>query len=97
VFRKYSIATALTVSMLGNRLWHDRRVIALLDVARQVLAEMLRFAIVAVRPTRVAAEKLFLRRQLAMYVERGVKPGRSDFATRLTVFLLSSSSTGALR
>jgi hypothetical protein len=75
--------------MLGNRLWHDRRVISLLDVARQVLAEMLRFAIVAVRPTRVAAEKLFLRRQLAMYVERGVKPGRSDFATRLTVFLLS--------
>jgi hypothetical protein len=34
------------------------------------------------RPTRVvAAENLFLRRQLAMYVERGVKPRRPDVAT----------------
>jgi hypothetical protein len=50
-------------------------VIALLDVARRLLADVLRFAIVALRPTRiVAAENLFLRRQLAMYVERGVKP-----------------------
>ena len=44
--------------------------IALLDVARELLADALRFAIVALRPTRVvAAENLFLRRQLAMYVE----------------------------
>jgi len=43
---------------------------------------MLRFAIVALRPTRaVAAENLFLRRQLAMYVEHGVKPRRLDVAT----------------
>ncbi len=61
----------------------DRRVIALLKITRQLLADVLWFAIVALRPTRVvAAENLFLRRQLALYVERGVKPCRPDVATR---------------
>jgi putative transposase len=56
----------------------------------QLLADVLRFAIVALRPTRiVAAENLFLRRQLAMYVERGVKPRRPDVATRVSLTLLS--------
>jgi putative transposase len=65
-------------------------VIALLDVARQLLADVLRFVIVALRPTRiVAAENLFLRRQLAMYVERRVKPRRPDVATRVRLALLS--------
>ena len=45
---------------------------------------------VALRPTRiVAAENLFLRRQLAMYVERGVKPRHPDLATRVSLALLS--------
>jgi len=35
------------------------------------------------------AEVLFLRRQLALYVERGVKPGRIDPATRVSLALLS--------
>jgi putative transposase len=65
-------------------------VIALLDVSRQLLADVLRFAIVALRPTRiVAAENLFLRRQLALYVERGVKPGRPDVATRVSLALFA--------
>ncbi len=64
--------------------------IALLEVAGQLLADALRFAIVALRPTRiVAAENLFLRRQLAMYVERGVKPRRPDVAIRVSLALLS--------
>ena len=64
--------------------------IALLDASRQLLADVLRFAIVALRPTRiVAAENLFLRRQLALYVERGVKPCRPDVATRVSLALLS--------
>jgi putative transposase len=68
-------------------------VIALLDVARQLLADVLRFAIVALRPTRVvSAENLFLRRQLAMYIERGVKPRRPDVATRVRLALLSSNA-----
>ena len=32
---------------------------------------------------------LFLRRQLALYVERGVKPRRIDAATRVSLALLS--------
>ena len=64
--------------------------IALLEVSRQLLADVLWFAIVALRPTRVvSAENLFLRRQLAMYVERGAKPRRPDVATRVSLALLS--------
>src|SRR5262245_19267817 len=37
----------------------------------------------------VAAENLFLCRQLAMYMERGVKPRRPDLATRVSLALLS--------
>ena len=66
--------------------------ITLLDVAAQLLTDVLRFAIVASRPARiVAAENLFLRRQLAMYVERGVKPRRPDVATRGSLALLSTA------
>jgi len=65
-------------------------VIALLDVAPQLLADVLRFGIVALRARRVVvAENLFLRRQLAMYVERGVKPRRPDVVTRVSLALLS--------
>jgi putative transposase len=65
-------------------------VIALLDVARQLLTDVLRFAAVALRPARiVAAENLFLRRQLALYVERGVRPRRPDVATRVSLALFA--------
>jgi putative transposase len=65
-------------------------VIALLKITRQLLVDVLWFAIVALRPTCVvAAENLFLRRQLAMYVERGVKPRLPDVATRRSLALLS--------
>jgi putative transposase len=37
----------------------------------------------------VAAENLFLRRQLALYVERGVKPRRIDSITRIALTILS--------
>jgi putative transposase len=35
------------------------------------------------------AEDLFLRRQLALYIERGVKPRRIDLVTRIGLTLLS--------
>jgi putative transposase len=38
---------------------------------------------------KLAAENLFLRKQLAMYLERQVKPGRPDDATRITLVILS--------
>jgi len=39
--------------------------------------------------TFLAAENLFLRKQLAFYQERKVKPRRTDNPTRLTLVLLS--------
>jgi hypothetical protein len=39
--------------------------------------------------TRLAAENLFLRKQLAFYVERRIKPRRLDDATRLTLGVLA--------
>jgi hypothetical protein len=38
---------------------------------------------------RLAAENLFLRKQLALYQERRTKPRRLDPATRVTLVLLS--------
>jgi len=35
--------------------------------------------------SRLAAESLFLRKQLALYAERGVRSGRADDATWLTL------------
>jgi hypothetical protein len=40
--------------------------------------------------SQLAAENLFLRKQLAFYVERQVKPRRADDATRITLVALSS-------
>jgi hypothetical protein len=37
----------------------------------------------------IQAENLFLRRQLALFIERGVKPQRVDPATRIALTLLS--------
>jgi hypothetical protein len=37
----------------------------------------------------LAAENLFLRKQLACYIERGVRPRRADNAARITLVLLS--------
>jgi putative transposase len=55
-----------------------------------VLGDVLRFASSILRPrAQLAAENLFLRKQLALYAERGVKPRRADDAIRLTVVGLS--------
>jgi putative transposase len=53
-------------------------------------ADALRFATTWVRSrTVLAAENLFLRKQLALYREREVKPRRATDATRLGLVLLS--------
>lgn len=56
----------------------------------QVAGEMLRWCHLTLRSTRsIKAENLFLRRQLSLYVERGVKPRRIDAVTRISLALLS--------
>jgi hypothetical protein len=56
----------------------------------QLAAVSLRWCGLACRSTQsVQAENLFLRRQLALYIERRVKPRRMDAATRIVLALLS--------
>jgi len=56
----------------------------------RVGCDILQFTLSILRPRgRLAAENLFLRKQLALYLERQVKPRRADDATRLTLVALS--------
>jgi putative transposase len=65
-------------------------VIALARIVLRLLADLAGLAVLALRPRRsVQAENLFLRRQLALYQERGVKPRRIDGATRVSLAVLS--------
>jgi transposase InsO family protein len=64
--------------------------IALIKIAVQLLSDVCGFAILLFRPSgALVAENLFLRRQLALYQERGVKPRRVDAATRISLAWLS--------
>ena len=55
-----------------------------------LVAETLRWVRLAFRSSwSIKAENLFLRRQLALYIERGVKPRRIDPVTRIGLTLLS--------
>jgi putative transposase len=54
------------------------------------LVDFLRLVALGLRShTRLAAENLFLRKQLALYLERQVKPHRASKTTRLTLVALS--------
>src|ERR1700716_2479129 len=56
----------------------------------QLAGEMLRWCALAFRSSQsIKAENLFLRRQLALYIERGAKPRRVDWVTRIGLTLLS--------
>ena len=64
--------------------------IALARIVLRVFADLTGLAVLLLAPRRtVAAENLFLRRQLALYQERGVKPRRVDAATRVSLAVLS--------
>ena len=55
-----------------------------------LFADLLRFLLLGLRSrSSLAAENLFLRKQLAFYQERRIKPGRTSQSTRLTLLWLS--------
>jgi putative transposase len=65
-------------------------VIALFQIALQLLTDLLALTALAFRQRRAtAAEILVLRRQIALYQERGIKPRRIDAVTRISLALLS--------
>jgi hypothetical protein len=56
----------------------------------QLTADFVVYLDLLIRPRKaIAAENLFLRRQLALYQERKVGPRRIDPATRITLAVLS--------
>jgi hypothetical protein len=67
----------------------------LLYICRDLLGSMLRFLpLMARSQASAAAEIWFLRKQLAFYQERKIKPRRFDDAARLSLLLLSRLSNG---
>lgn len=61
-----------------------------LSIVVRVVADLVEWVALAFRSSHsLDAEVLFLRRQPALYVERGVKPRRIDAATRVSLALLS--------
>jgi len=65
-------------------------VIVLVRVVLRLLADRAGLVVLSLRRRRtVEAENLFLRRQLALHQERGIKPRRIDATTRVSLALLS--------
>ena len=63
---------------------------ALIEIVFQLLADVARFTFLQLRSTRsVQAENLFLRRQLGLFKERGIRPRRVEAATRISLALLA--------
>ncbi len=87
VLRNYAI---LAVEGTAQRIWHYRRTRALFEILLQLLIDLAGIVSLAVRRYgTLAGEIVMLCRQLALYVERGVKPRRGDPVTRATLALLS--------
>jgi hypothetical protein len=67
----------------------------LLQIIHGVIRALVSLASSAMRSrAQLAAENLFLRKQLALYQERKVKPRRADDATRIILAALSRFSLG---
>jgi transposase InsO family protein len=65
-------------------------VIVFVQVILRLLTDLVDLIALSAIPRRsIEAENLFLRRELALYQERGVKPRRVDAATRVSLALLS--------
>ena len=71
---------------------------ALVKIAACLLADVFRFVALLFRSTKsLQAENLFLRRQLALFMERGVRPRQIDAATRVSLVSWRRCSTGGAR
>ena len=61
-----------------------------------VLADLFRFMVLSLRSeTSLAAENLFLRKQLGFYQERSIRPRRTSPPARVTLILLSHWFNGS--
>jgi hypothetical protein len=70
--------------------WHDPVMRTGLATLFALICGSLVWLRLTLRSTRtIQAENLFLRRQLSLYIERGIKPRRIDSVTRVRLTLLS--------
>lgn len=85
--RKYSSTDTATGQ---DGLWHHDFMIRLAQPLLRLLADLGQFTglLFKLRQT-TAAEILILRRQIALFEERGIKPRRVDGATRLSLAILA--------
>ena len=73
-----------------GRLWHDEHMLPLARVFVGVASDVLRLIVSFLRSSSaIRAENLVLRKQLASYIERGVKPRRMDHPTRVSFALFT--------
>ena len=64
--------------------------VSLLRIAGLLVEDAFRWVLLLFRSAEaLRAENLFLRRQLALYIERGVQPRRVDSATRVSLVVLA--------
>src|SRR5580765_1816720 len=64
--------------------------VTLVRITLRLIEDALRWVVLLFRSTEaVQTENLFLRRQLALYIERGVQPRRVDSATRVSLAVLA--------
>jgi putative transposase len=64
--------------------------VSLLKIAGLLVEDAFQWVLLLFRSTAdLRAENLFLRRQLALYIERGGQPHRVDAATRISLALLA--------
>ena len=64
--------------------------VTLIRIALRLIEDALRWVLLLFRSTEsVQAENLFLRRQLALYIERGVQPRPVDATTRVSLAVLA--------
>src|SRR6266446_5281893 len=71
-------------------LWHHARMITLAKIAARLIEDAFLWLVLLFRSTEsVHAENLFLHRQLALFMERGIRPRRVDSATRVSLAILA--------
>jgi putative transposase len=70
--------------------WHDERMLTFAGIALGLIEDGLGWLVLLFRSSEaVRAENLFLGRQLALFIERGVRPRRIDAATRVNLVVLA--------
>src|SRR2546425_4284472 len=86
----FETVAAADASLTILRPWPNLVAGAALQTVLRIACDLLRLVSAAGRShAQLAAENLFLRKQLALYVERQVKPRRADDATRIALVALS--------